>query len=287
MDTHACMHIYMHIYIHIHTACEVLNFCDALVSTAGFAGKSSRTSKDGGGGDREEVNLRFHNLEASVYSSSLSLPSSIPYSFDVIDTSNLSDHIGLINIIVCARPLLYPSPHSRLCMEVMVSGEKENIHQMLNDRLCLPHASLAALILGMVPAFSSEPFRLPSMSAANVAKMLGASGFHTRFALKLAGKTAADEELTISAPSSLSLPSSSSSSSSTPSHVASLCPQVAMTPEQLADIMLPMYKCMFLEYDVIFMRQMYRGMTCVHRTHQCFVCHTHTTYITSFFVLIY
>ncbi len=42
------------------------------------------------------------------------------HTFDAIDTSNLADHVGLLNLLVCAGPRLVPSPLSRLNTETML-----------------------------------------------------------------------------------------------------------------------------------------------------------------------
>ncbi|KAI0074900.1 hypothetical protein K474DRAFT_1600754 [Panus rudis PR-1116 ss-1] len=64
-------------------------------------------------------------------------PHEAPSTFSVIDTSNLSDHIGLVNILVASRPLLSPSPTSTLYTEsLLMFGEDATssfIARMLGD----------------------------------------------------------------------------------------------------------------------------------------------------------
>ncbi|KAF2395677.1 hypothetical protein EJ06DRAFT_267524 [Trichodelitschia bisporula] len=44
---------------------------------------------------------------------------SAPASFDVIDTSNLVDHLGLLNLLAGCAPLLVPGAHSAICTETL------------------------------------------------------------------------------------------------------------------------------------------------------------------------
>ena len=46
--------------------------------------------------------------------------------FDLIDTSNLADHIGLMNILVCAGPCLKPQPSSKLVASTLVWSNDYN-----------------------------------------------------------------------------------------------------------------------------------------------------------------
>lgn len=48
-----------------------------------------------------------------------------PLSFDVIDTSNLADHFGYLNLLTGAGPLLKPRPTSTLSTEVLVQREAD------------------------------------------------------------------------------------------------------------------------------------------------------------------
>ncbi|KAM5441428.1 hypothetical protein MferCBS31731_003499 [Microsporum ferrugineum] len=47
-----------------------------------------------------------------------------PTSFDLIDTSNLVDHLGALNVLTAASPLLKPKPTSTICTELLVLRHK-------------------------------------------------------------------------------------------------------------------------------------------------------------------
>jgi hypothetical protein len=42
--------------------------------------------------------------------------------YDVVDTSNLSDHVGLLNVLALTRPLLRPSPQARYAVFLRTAG---------------------------------------------------------------------------------------------------------------------------------------------------------------------
>ncbi|KAI1493812.1 MYND finger [Biscogniauxia mediterranea] len=74
---------------------------------------------------------------------------SAPTSFDVIDTSNLADHIGALNILVASAPLLKSSVRSILYTETLSKSSKTRKDQF-NDLLC-GHAPTMSLLIGLVP----------------------------------------------------------------------------------------------------------------------------------------
>lgn len=73
----------------------------------------------------------------------LSLP------FDIIDTSNLSDHVGLINILTATTPLLRKSPFSVLYSESLLVASK-SIDTSLSDVLGSDVATFC-LLIGFTP----------------------------------------------------------------------------------------------------------------------------------------
>ncbi|KAI1640756.1 MYND finger [Biscogniauxia mediterranea] len=74
---------------------------------------------------------------------------SAPTSFDVIDTSNLTDHIGALNILVASSPLLKGSTRSILYTETL-SKSSETRKDQFNGLLC-GHAPTVSLLIGLVP----------------------------------------------------------------------------------------------------------------------------------------
>lgn len=87
-------------------------------------------------------------LDGNDYSGTHS-GTSVPRRFNVIDTSNLSDHIGMLNILLTTAPLLERSPSAVLLTETMLSkGVKPST--AFTDRLfCDPHTMF--MLLDLVP----------------------------------------------------------------------------------------------------------------------------------------
>lgn len=69
--------------------------------------------------------------------------------FDVIDTSNLCDHIGLINMLTATTPLLRKKAYTILYTETLLVAS-ENIHERLSTVLGLVIATFSFLI-GIAP----------------------------------------------------------------------------------------------------------------------------------------
>lgn len=70
--------------------------------------------------------------------------------FDVIDTSNLGDHIGLINMVVAAAPLLQSKPTSVLYTESLLAVS-DNATTSLATALCSDVATFS-LLVGLAPS---------------------------------------------------------------------------------------------------------------------------------------
>ena len=74
---------------------------------------------------------------------------SAPVQFDVIDTSNLVDHLGVLNALAACVPLLTPQASSAISTEILVSRD-ENVESYTQGLLCgdLPSISL---LFGLKP----------------------------------------------------------------------------------------------------------------------------------------
>ncbi|QRV77040.1 MYND Zn-finger protein [Ceratobasidium sp. AG-Ba] len=74
-----------------------------------------------------------------------------PTTFDVIDTSNLTDHLGLLNILIAIRPLLKEtiSSQSVLYTETLLSTGEDATKSFL-DRICTTIPTISA-VLGLAP----------------------------------------------------------------------------------------------------------------------------------------
>ncbi|KIJ15484.1 hypothetical protein PAXINDRAFT_162991 [Paxillus involutus ATCC 200175] len=78
-----------------------------------------------------------------------------PSIFNVIDTSNVSDHVGLLNLLTVTTPLLTESPSATLYTEALLpSGDTPS--QGILERLCGDIQTMS-LLLGVIPsAFLSQ-----------------------------------------------------------------------------------------------------------------------------------
>lgn len=104
---------------------------------------------------------------------------SMPTSFDVIDTSNLSDHLGLLNVLIATAPLLQKSPRSILHTNSLLSyKDHPTKRSAIEERALLDFPSLA-LLLGITPVCYSSGLTFRNCSEiANFSEMV----------LKLAGR---------------------------------------------------------------------------------------------------
>ena len=85
------------------------------------------------------------NLDRSEYGSEKSAPTR----FDVIDTSNLVDHLGALNVLVATSPLLRSALSSTLYIESLV--KHEDTVQALSDSLLCGNFSTISTLLGLFP----------------------------------------------------------------------------------------------------------------------------------------
>ncbi|KAL7951268.1 hypothetical protein V8C42DRAFT_303587 [Trichoderma barbatum] len=74
---------------------------------------------------------------------------SAPTKFDAIDTSNLSDHFELLNILVSTEPLLKDKPWVTLFTEKLLDSRKFGNHSL--DQLLHGPSSTVPLFLGLTP----------------------------------------------------------------------------------------------------------------------------------------
>lgn len=72
-----------------------------------------------------------------------------PRSFNAIDTSNLADHVGALNLLVAAGPLLRAVPSSTLFTELLIRREAST--KDILDKILCGHAPTMSLLLGLGP----------------------------------------------------------------------------------------------------------------------------------------
>jgi hypothetical protein len=72
-----------------------------------------------------------------------------PLSFDVIDTSNLADHVGALNVLIAASPLLTNNVFASLYTESLV--KRESSQKALIDKFLCGHFPTISILLGLFP----------------------------------------------------------------------------------------------------------------------------------------
>ncbi|EAS32822.3 uncharacterized protein CIMG_03846 [Coccidioides immitis RS] len=87
-------------------------------------------------------------LDSGDYSQRTS-NSPAPLCFDIVDTSNLVDHLGCLNLLAAAGPLLSPKPTSTLSTEMLVLRERD-VDQYAKSLVC-GDLSTVALLFGLIP----------------------------------------------------------------------------------------------------------------------------------------
>jgi len=97
--------------------------------------------------------------------------SAAPTSFNVIDTSNLTDHVGLLNLLVSTIPCLERGPNSSLFIESLLhdSGGESQVETF--SRLLLADQTAMFVLLGVAPVsyltgVSAQSTAMDSMRAA-------------------------------------------------------------------------------------------------------------------------
>ena len=125
---------------------EALAFCQALHSVG-----SSRphTPPFVGPWKRSVV-----QLDKTAYG--LHAPSPAPISFNVIETSNLLDHVGLLNLLTVTVPLLRNSSSSTLYSEALLTSGESAAKGILTYMCGDP--STIALLLGIIPSAYASRF---------------------------------------------------------------------------------------------------------------------------------
>ncbi|KAI3394712.1 hypothetical protein diail_2297 [Diaporthe ilicicola] len=90
---------------------------------------------------RRQLTMERLELDPDEYGSQ----TKAPRQFDVIDTSNLSDYLGSLNIIVSSSPLLKAAPWSTLYTETMTKGT-EGEKAKFETLLCGPTRTICTLL---------------------------------------------------------------------------------------------------------------------------------------------
>ncbi|OLN96131.1 hypothetical protein CCHL11_03298 [Colletotrichum chlorophyti] len=103
------------------------------------------TKETSAGWYRRQFDTRLLSLDPEAYGAN----AAAPVSFDAIDTSNLSDHFGTLNILMSALPLLTPQPWSSLFTETLL--KRQETTKLAFDKLLYGHGPTVSLLLGASP----------------------------------------------------------------------------------------------------------------------------------------
>ncbi|KAL9108238.1 MAG: hypothetical protein Q9227_006976 [Pyrenula ochraceoflavens] len=162
-------------------------------------------------------------------------PAIAPLSFNVIDTSNLIDNLGTINVLVAAAPLLEDSISATIYAEIVVKWEM-SLKALADSLLCGDFQTISAL-LGLYPSeYWANTVATPAPGEIILNKILGERGkgndakqMHCRFSWKR------------------SIPASHENLK------ASTLPIVKYDADGLAHLLSRLYKSMFKHEDVLSM----------------------------------
>ncbi|KAI6007541.1 hypothetical protein F5J12DRAFT_79382 [Pisolithus orientalis] len=122
-------------------------------------------------------------LDDASYSPST--PSPAPTSFNVIETSNLLDHLGLQNLLTVTTPLLSNSPSSTIYTEALLPAGDSPAQGIL-DHLC-GDLSTISLLLGVIPSAYISRFTTRSNTSETMMQSIAnssANQYHERLAWK-------------------------------------------------------------------------------------------------------
>jgi len=105
-----------------------------------------------------------------------------PTSFNVIETSNIMDHIGLLNVLVATIPLLSPTPSATLFTEaLLVTGD--DVTKSLTTQFCADMCTMC-LLLDLAPINYLSNFDTRSNAEEIMMSMFSTRQYHERIAWK-------------------------------------------------------------------------------------------------------
>ncbi|KAF8554137.1 hypothetical protein OG21DRAFT_1509285 [Imleria badia] len=122
-------------------------------------------------------------FEENQYGEGASTPA--PTTFNVIDTSNISDHVGLLNLLVVTIPILSKSPSATLYTEALVSYSDTPTAGIL-ERLC-GDMQIMSLLLGIVPSAFLSRFTTRSNVHESLMAFIAGPQYHEQIAWKAIG----------------------------------------------------------------------------------------------------
>lgn len=136
-------------------------------------------------------------FEENQYGEGASTPA--PTTFNVIDTSNISDHVGLLNLLVATTPILSKSPSATLFTEALLSyGDAPST--VILERLC-GDMQIMSLLLGIIPSAFLSRFTTRSNVHETLLQSFDSSA--TQYHEQVAWKAIGDEHVVSLAPDQL------------------------------------------------------------------------------------
>ncbi|KAG8714183.1 hypothetical protein FRC09_017903 [Ceratobasidium sp. 395] len=117
-----------------------------------------------------------------IHFDQLTEQSQIPKSFDIVDSSNLTDHLGILNILVAAQPLLRDKPASQSVLyteSLLLAGK--TLTESLRSRI-RTNISTIGLLLGLVPRPYMTGFTTQSHSHEAIMSPETHGNYHERIA---------------------------------------------------------------------------------------------------------
>ncbi|MCJ1355455.1 MAG: hypothetical protein MMC33_005447 [Icmadophila ericetorum] len=151
--------------------------------------------------------------------------------FDIIDTSNLVDHVGILNVLPASIPLLKRQSSSVLYTETLLATA-EDPEVSLSNMLC-SDVDTIAIILGLTPVGRMTGVSLDSYATETLLSSLSSKGHQQQFRIRIPWKVATTGDMK---------GKEMIESNSTPTH------QISMDAVQLAHYFFKLYLKMF-EYE--------------------------------------
>ncbi|KAF8345638.1 hypothetical protein F5887DRAFT_169977 [Amanita rubescens] len=158
-----------------------------------------------------------------------------PLQFDVIDTSNLTDHFGLLNILVPCKPLMQTRPSSVIFTNALLSDDDDGMARDGFFELLCGDLSVLSMILDLIPV--SYISNLTSHCGAHEMLLRVSDSSHKQFHKHIAWRIGTVSDSTAIGES------------------AELDQRLKFDEEQLADFVSGVYQNMFSSEDLASMLQ--------------------------------
>jgi hypothetical protein len=166
--------------------------------------------------------------------------------FDAVDTSNLGDHAGMLNVLLPALHVLAPGPHARVYADVMLpkpaADGAPTVGTATSERVLLMAPSVSALLLGLVPEGADAGQGTQSHFSALLPPLAGRGSAAPAVAapVRMAWQRTGPLLLPLPAPASTATAATAT---------ATLAPPLALSPDDFVALTLPVFERMFAAAD--------------------------------------